>query len=1054
MLTRPRIESLLDLAQTRRLVVVVADAGFGKSTLLATWANRHRVAWCSVAPDAHGLRWVASGILDALSLRVPRLAREVGDLIDAAGANEESDDDLERADALAAAMATALQRAMSRDLVLVVDDVHEMGRQTAGVRLVEGLCRLAPPLLHIVLASREPLPFAIDRMRLRGQVLDIAGSVLAFTEAETAALFEAVLGEGDPALVARVRERTGGWPAAVRLAAEALAGEPATGRAAALERLLGSAGGVFDGLADEALANEPPETLRVIEALALFDRASPGMLQAAGLAGAGSVLAGLERRGLYVQAAGEGEWYSLHPLVRTRVLERLAGDPGAARSAADTRQRAADWLIDGGSDREALEVLIAAGDTGRLVATLRERGPALVAAGEAAIVLRAARATGSAADSPGLALVIGSALQARGEWDAALDRFAAITPPTGPIPAGLAWRVGLIHHLRGDLDSALATYARGDRDRGDPVDRGQLGAWWASALWLRGDVDRCRHVATDALADAAAAGDDGALAAAHTVLAMLAATDGDRRANDAHYLRALAHAEAAGDALQVIRIHTNRGSRLVEEGDYREAVEELGTAIRLAEVTGFSAFRALALSNRGEALTRLGRLEEAVSDLVESRALYQRLGSRMVCYPLGHLGEVYRQRGQRQLARASFEEAVAVAEQAGDLQGLVPALAGLARVEAEDDPGRALGLAERAVLHSPALGHVGALLAQGWVRLTAGDRAGARTNAVRASALARSRRDRAGVAEAIELDVASERDPELAADRLTEALAVWRDCGAALAAGRVEASIERLRDPARTAARVPPSPVSAAAPLEAPREVRIGTLGSFRVVGPAGPVPAAAWGSRKARDLVKVLVCRRGLATPRDQLIEALWPGEPPDRGARRLSVLLSSARRAIDPEHALPPDAVLAGDATTVRLVVERAEVDVLQFLGLAAAAFSGAEPDAAALQAVAAAYTGDFLEDDPYLDWAVGLREEARAAFTRSLRALAGLAAGAGRLDEAIGWQRRLLERDPYDEEASLSLVRALHATGRPGAARRAYQGYVRRMADLDVEPAPFPA
>ena len=83
-----------------------------------------------------------------------------------------------------------------------------------------------------------------------------------------------------------------------------------------------------------------------------------------------------------------------------------------------------------------------------------------------------------------------------------------------------------------------------------------------------------------------ASGEDRALAAAHTVLAMLAALEGDRASNDAHYLRALDHAERAGDVLQIIRIRVNRGSRNLEEGAYEAAIVELDLAIRLADLGG------------------------------------------------------------------------------------------------------------------------------------------------------------------------------------------------------------------------------------------------------------------------------------------------------------------------------------------------------------------------------------------------------------------------------------------------------------------------------------
>ena len=99
--------------------------------------------------------------------------------------------------------------------------------------------------------------------------------------------------------------------------------------------------------------------------------------------------------------------------------------------------------------------------------------------------------------------------------------------------------MGLIHHLRGDLDEALTAYSRGLHEGEDSADRAMLLAWTASARWLRGEMDECRDLAQRAFEMARQLRDDRALAIAHTVLAMMAAVDSDRRANDAHYLRAL-----------------------------------------------------------------------------------------------------------------------------------------------------------------------------------------------------------------------------------------------------------------------------------------------------------------------------------------------------------------------------------------------------------------------------------------------------------------------------------------------------------------------------------
>ena len=67
-------------------------------------------------------------------------------------------------------------------------------------------------------------------------------------------------------------------------------------------------------------------------------------------------------------------------------------------------------------------------------------------------------------------------------------------------------------------------------------------------------------------------------------------------------------------------------------------------------------------------------------------------------------------------------------------------------------------------------------------------------------------------------------------------------------------------------------------PPEEPEPVRVSTLGSFALLRRGQAVAVGEWQSRKARDLLKILVSRRGRTAPRDQLIEALWPGEDPTR--------------------------------------------------------------------------------------------------------------------------------------------------------------------------------
>jgi DNA-binding SARP family transcriptional activator len=193
--------------------------------------------------------------------------------------------------------------------------------------------------------------------------------------------------------------------------------------------------------------------------------------------------------------------------------------------------------------------------------------------------------------------------------------------------------------------------------------------------------------------------------------------------------------------------------------------------------------------------------------------------------------------------------------------------------------------------------------------------------------------------------------------------------------------------------------------------------------------------------------------------MDALWPEEDPLKVRNRLSVALSTLRGVLDPDKRFDPDYFVRADRDCVSVDLDTLVVDVEIFvheanagLALRASAQSGAANER--LEYAESLYAGDFLEEDPYEDWAVTLREEARAAYIASARALAEDAAAAGEHSAAASYLLRVLERDAYDEHGHLALVSALAAAGRHGDARRGYRRYAELMAEIGVEPASFPA
>jgi ATP/maltotriose-dependent transcriptional regulator MalT len=600
--------------------------------LLSGWAGGVHSAWYTATRDDASLDALARGLVDALRLRVPGLPADLRTVLTGARGPDAAADELERAQACAAALCQGLQDQLRRDLVLVIDDFQEVGEGTGAVRLVDAICRGAPARLHVVLSSRLEPPFAVDRLRGQGQVLELGGSDLAFTRAETAALLAQLSGLDDEETAEAVHRATGGWAAAVRLAAEALRDVPASARTTALDRIRRPGGPLFGYLAAEVFAHEAPEVTKLVSTLATLERFTPELCEALGLAGADEIVQSLARRGLFVELYGlPAGWFSLGAPVRDYALAQLPLREAERRR---VHRVAARWLEEQGRIEEALRSRAAIGDDAGTARLLVRRGQTLLGRGAVDAVAAAERLPAELRDER-IEQLAGEALQVKGDWDGALRRFERAAGSSDRLAPALAWRVALIHQLRGRLTEAFAIYDRAVLDGSEPRDVALLLAWRASAHWLRGEADEAREGAARAFELASDLADPQALAAAHTVLAMLAALDGDRNANDAHYLHALDNAEQAGDVLQLIRIRANRGSRHLEEGAYEEAISELDLAVRLADLAGFASFKALALTNRGDARLRLGRLEEAFADLEQARDLYQRLGSRMVAYPLG-----------------------------------------------------------------------------------------------------------------------------------------------------------------------------------------------------------------------------------------------------------------------------------------------------------------------------------------------------------------------------------------------------------------------------------
>lgn len=243
-------------------------------------------------------------------------------------------------------------------------------------------------------------------------------------------------------------------------------------------------------------------------------------------------------------------------------------------------------------------------------------------------------------------------------------------------------------------------------------------------------------------------------------------------------------------------------------------------------------------------------------------------------------------------------------------------------------------------------------------------------------------------------------------------------------------------------------------PVAAPHAIasaKIRVLGAFEVVCEQGAV--ARWQSRKARQLLQILIAKRGVAISRESVMHLLWPDESPQRLANRFSVAASTVRRALDPSANLPKDTYLESSGPLVRLNIERIDLDVESFLAQASTALSSTTPDedrGKLLTEALRIHRGDVLMNEPEELWAQELQREVHVAFFAVCHALAEISAARADQLTRLDCYRRILAVDPYDQRAHEGQLDALRVLGATGQYADARQIYARRMDELGIPAA----
>ncbi len=378
MVLRPRLEQRLDEGLRRRLTLVAAPAGFGKSTLVAEWVGACDlpVAWLSLDEgDSDPDRFLAH-LVAALRNVVPG----IGESVLATLGSRQSPPVEETLTPLLNELATA-----SADIVLVLDDYHCLEAKPVD-QAVAFLVEHLPSRMHVVIATREDPALPLARMRARAELNEVRAADLRFTPEESAAFLNQVMDLGlSTADVHALDTTTEGWIAGLQLAAISLQGheDPAE----FIRSFSGSHRFVLDYLVEEVLARQPPAIGEFLLRTSILDRLCGPLCDAVTLdpsTPGRQTLEHLERANLFVVPLdGERRWYRYHHLFGDLLRQRLGqSEPDAIVD--ELHGRASRWCEDNGFDLEAFRHAAAGHDIERAEHLIRGRGPSLQVRGAVA----------------------------------------------------------------------------------------------------------------------------------------------------------------------------------------------------------------------------------------------------------------------------------------------------------------------------------------------------------------------------------------------------------------------------------------------------------------------------------------------------------------------------------------------------------------------------------------------------------------------------------------------------------------------------------------------
>jgi len=1064
-LPRDRLLNWLGARASKRVVYIVAEAGFGKTTLVADYLRRShlRTFWYRLDEEE------TDGLVFLRYLVAACQAVDSGLLVRSASLLSETSFEPVGQEAVFETVIAEIGALGEVPSALVLDDFHAVESVPSVCAVVERLIDRLPAGVQVLVTSRRTPSLPVAALRAHGDLAELDRDELRFDEAETGRLFRDFYHHAlEPDVLHGLQERTDGWAASLQLVKTAVEGRTAGQVRAFVESLSGAEGNLYDYLAEEVVGELQPEIRDFLVRSAILDDLEP---ETAAIAcdvtpeRARRLLGDAQHLGLVSRGGEQRGIWRTHPLVREFLLAHLEAELGEAGVAEMHRRVAA--VMETTSWRLSVRHWAAAGDACEVRRVIATATPAIIGTGDIPAAGEFITAFPDPDPNPWFDIIRTRQFLGDGQLTAALDearKLARYIDPNGPGDSRLAESAALAMLRVGMAleDSALRSAANNvlllSRDAEISVI-----AQATDALYETSEAGRLDHVRSLLLETIRLTHERG-----HTRYRAIALL------NLAFVLMAFGDAQGAVDtgtqAIEALGSHT-------EGGDFSAAL--MNTAKGMAHVGRWT--EAQSLVTRATSGKHEGH-EEVFAEAAELEAMY---GDPARAFP--YLNQVLSERQPRPGDPFCRYVAARVEVQSGNPERALELLSGIkgetlasafrsSRLSLDlqiratsrptdpaltDDFETALRFAHnqqawfswKSICLTRALVAPSGLLSSYIMSLPAADSA---YLSIQAELVVRRLSDLDAPAREVVHQEACRRPArwrwalrQVLSNEATEAKDVQRIAELLELVGD-ETDVVRLRSLRKKKVLRLPNAGQALCRRLAPR-VYVEDLGRVSIrVGP-DLVPGTEI-RRKVLALLCFLLTRPQFSATREQVFEALWPEMDPVAGANSLNQSAYFLRHVLQPDTDDDDSAgYLRSRSDLIWLDQELVNCRSADCSKLIADIRSNRSPELVAQ--LAETYAGPYAIDFIYDDWATSFRETLHASYLDRVERAITADTKAGAFERALSMAQLALQADPEAEQIELCLLRLYRRMGANAAAAEQYVHYASAMrGQLGIEPPPL--